>query len=204
MQVSGKRWRTLAHILWFLLLALHTGCHRLDSTKRTVVATSEKWRVTLIGDLHTSGVRATSHVIAFDVERFGKPYANGELFRVGPHDQPFMIEYPKADWAAPNTVRFWRVRPHDALAMEITLLNEADIPIKWLRLRTDELFVAFDLPSQNSVTVSTLRWGDPAISLVGEFENSQPIRAVSESVGSDWKRVRILVRQNGAAIMRSR
>jgi len=174
-----------------------------DQNRRTVLAQNNDWIVTAIGPLHTTGTSfgwESTINVRFEAKRNGKPYAQGHLYEAGPHDDSFDVAHPRRDWVAPNAVRFWRSTRED-YAFTIVLRNESSREIRWLRIRTGEVFLAFAIPPNGAVRLPSLWRGQYGFRVSGEFTDGAPMREAFESpLSLPSRRTEIVIRDTGTSI----
>ena len=121
-------------------------------------------------------------------------------------DAAFEDSYPRHNWVARSVIMFHRENIHEVSRDTLTLTNNSNKPISYLRVQSVDLFLLFDLKPQSKITLSAypqtwLSW----ITVEGEFEDGQIIKKSGTNFSVDPKlkgpfRYEISINESGPRI----
>jgi len=181
------------------------GCDTFAADQRQVIARDAQWTITAVGDLEASGRSFGVNRVRFEAARDGVRYADGDLYEAGPHDHPFAFRFNSREWVAQNALRLAHVTPAHLENVELLVRNESSTTIKYLRVRTDELFLLLELPPRAFVTLPTRRWGDiTKITVHGMFDSGTSFDASSKGFQEAARRLKMVIRSDGVDMNEAR
>ena len=138
---------------------------------------NQKYMVELTGDKGRGGLLFYS-TVKYNIVVDGKVLTKDRVVHYGDAmDISFELAYPEHAWIDANTLRFWSNRHRREDNLDTLLLsNNTDKAIKFLRIKTDDLFFLFDLQPRSELKVSiTHRSEGKGFSVEGQFEDGSLI-----------------------------
>ena len=175
------RWYRLFGLLAFLVtLVGATAIYwRLTYYRVWLSSTSPngKYTVEMTGDKGRGGI-VTYAVVKYNLLVDGKPLTRDRLAHYGDAmDISFELAYPEHAWVDEKTLRFWsnHHRREDNLDT-LVIANNTAKKIKFLRLKTWDLFFVFDIQPNSKLKLDlTDKSENKHISVEGEFEDGSLI-----------------------------
>jgi hypothetical protein len=155
---------------------------------RAIIASTNEWSVTAVGALD-----ARDQEITFESHRRGQLYAAGYLHF---DSDSFNTEFPERRWVAPNVLHLFA--DYGQPQYDIVLRNAASMAIKWIRIGSQDVFLAFDVPPGAEVRLSG-RWQTYGFSIQGEFADGRSLPK-AEAFREEPARVDIRVDNENASI----
>lgn len=192
--------RQILNLMLIPVVLSCSGCERFEQGERKEIAKNAVWTVGVLGDLNSAGPYLGRNIVRFEVRRSGERYASGLLYEAGPHDRSFLGRYDRTDWVSPNVLRFSHIARLDSPTSEIQLRNESTQTVRWLQIKSDDLFLVLGLPPGAAVTFVTSHSEDPRLAVNGEIEGDRVIPRVAEDVQQTWRRIDITVRPSDVLI----
>jgi hypothetical protein len=166
--MSSKR------ILALFVVALATGCEAADQA--TLEFSNGPWAIRVIGQIQHDARWLETSTVRFEALRDGTLYARGSLYEAGFMDRAFLRQYPRAEWVASNALHMFGAPAKDVPRIVLVVKNDADTPLKWIRIRSEELFLVLDVRRNESVQLMTWQWADMAWFVVeGEWADGSPL-----------------------------
>ncbi|HKG48727.1 MAG TPA: hypothetical protein VKB02_18475 [Pyrinomonadaceae bacterium] len=177
----------------------------------TTSSPSGTYRVTLSGGQHRPRVPLIDHVVFIGVSKFGKTvFQNKELYSGDWLDASFDDWYPQHQWVSDQSLVFYKDQFRQDLPNDtITLKNESQKRIAFLKIRSVDLLLIFEFEphASTSLQVSRSRTDSTWVSVTGEFEGGQQIPTSTMSFdapkNSGPLSLHILVSESGTTISRN-
>jgi hypothetical protein len=144
----------------------------------STVSPNGKYTVELTGDKGRGGFIIYS-VVNYNLLKDGIVFVSGRRAHHGDSmDISFELAYPEHAWINDNTLRFWREpnRPKDRSSDLLLVSNNTDKVIRFLRIRTKDMFFVFDIQPRSNVRLSFSRqWEGNDFWAEGEFDDGSAI-----------------------------
>jgi len=143
----------------------------------STVSPNRKYTVELTGDKGRGGLLIDS-VVNYNVLKDGNAFVVGRRAHSGDWlDISFELAYPEHAWINDNTLRFWREpdRAKDRRSDLLLVSNNTDKVIRFLRVRTKDMFFVFDIPPNSKARLSFTHDSQNDFWAEGEFEDGSSI-----------------------------
>jgi hypothetical protein len=204
MSVAFPFGRACSALVWLAIGGGIAACGGIeyDSSQKHPLARNQKWDVSTLGNVDRlpSSMYGTTKV-AFEASQNGTVYASGIFFEAGPHDHPLNEEYPERTWLLTDVLRLSRTPPRPLPTTALSVRNDAGVPIRWLSIWSDEMFLILQLPSHASVKFDNRRWGDGiSFTVDGAFEDGTPLRSRENSFDPAVARLTIVASTRGVRV----
>lgn len=185
------------------LLVSVPGCSLEQNGTRTPLGTNDGWKLIAIGDLNPPTWPFGSNQIKFELERDGRIYGTGPLLNIGPNDDGLLREYRHYGWVAESIFRFWDPPRAELGSLSVVILNEAASLVKWIRMRSGDLWLLFDLLSGEQTELSIPYWGGDyaPLSILLEMEDGRRHAEVSATVRKPTSRLLVRVLDEAIALV---
>ncbi len=138
---------------------------------------NQKYTVELTGDKGRGGILFFS-TVKYNILVDGKFLTKYRVVHSGDAmDISFELAYPEHAWIDANTLRFWSNRHRREDNLDTLLIsNKTDKVVKFLRIKTWDMFFVFDLQPRSELKVLfTHRSEGKEISVEGQFEDGSLI-----------------------------
>jgi len=138
---------------------------------------NQKYTVELTGDQGRGGLLFYS-TVKYNLLVNGAVVTKDRVVHYGDAmDISFELAYPEHAWIDANTLRFWSNRHRREDDLDTLLIsNKTDKVIKFLRVKTDDLFFVFDVQPRSELKVSiTHRSEGKGFSVAGQFDDGSLI-----------------------------
>jgi hypothetical protein len=139
----------------------------------STVSPNRRYTVELTGDKGRGGFIIDS-VVNYNLLKDGNSFVVGRRAHRGDWlDISFELAYPKHAWISDNTLRFWRERHWQSDKRPDLLLvsNNTDKVVRFLRIRTSDMFFVFDIPPNSKLQLSFTHDSHNDFWAEGEFED---------------------------------
>lgn len=109
---------------------------------------------------HVDGEAPGTHLTVFDLDSalHGAIIRSAPLYGADEYDNPFCEKYPDAKWEGETAVAFGTLSEEKGLESEILLQNATDEMISYVKIRSRELILAFDLGPREERVLRVRNW----------------------------------------------